>query len=510
MIQVGKEEIASFFLIFIIYILISVFVFNRTSVHRNNSNMLSVGMSAEKSNSNVHSKNIINSSSSVEELVEQCMKAASLDLIPTNNSKSSLLQQAKENANYFFDQLRKLIPQDPLAEHKYNHCWKMNIKMQWTKENGYAGLFGDNNFTFQGSRIIKPLKYSFACLPNVYLAGFPKCGSTYLHCAISRLILVLNQNRTIPLETELRKEPRFWTFNSHSKGANIHPPGVHELVHYLINYFPGVKKMSENNDNGIVLHDGSPGNIYLWPRFSTAEDDLTNYCILPSVLPKLLPNSKYIVITRNQADMLYSQYWFSCTSAGIKLPSKVKLKGPDTFHDRVTTKIKIFMKCMRANSPPATSHFCESLPGLMQNYMPCILQGKHVLDKCLNEIFFENFTREMPCGRINVQMGAYFVHIHKWLSVVPRDRFLFLRSEDVFTRFEQIALDISKFLNIAPILSPKNMKRVKESVEHCQTNSNNFYKKDPRLRMRRDTSEILEAFYLPFNQLLEEILQHTS
>lgn len=442
---------------------------------------------------------------SIEELIKQCMKVANVDhiLAKSSNYSHSILQEAQENAKYLLEELQKVVPEDPLAEYGDNYCWKMNLAMQWTNEIYYTGQLG--NFTFQSLKftsLLKKRRYksSFACLPNIFYGGFPKCGSTFFHCALKHTLSLL---KNAPINTELHKEPRFW-YDANPKGS-IHIPKLNEFGDYLLNYLPGLESMSESNDNGIILSDGSPGMMVKWPRFRKSEHDLTNYCLAPAVLSKLLPNSKFIVLTRNQPDMLYSLFWFSCRFT--KLPKEVKLKGPDIFHSRMVTKIEIFMKCMKSNSLPATSHFCESQPGLMQNYTPCILQGKNLLDGCLHEASLDIYSDEMSCGNSDIQW-AHYVHIRRWLSIIPRERFLFLKSEDLFKNFGQVVMDIAKFLDLATFASPDIIKKVERSVKQCFTGAQD-YKKDPRLHMRSDTKEILEAFYLPFNQLLDDLL-HAS
>ena len=76
-----------------------------------------------------------------------------------------------------------------------------------------------------------------------------------------------------------------------------------------------------------------------WPQFYPNEG-LVNFCLLPSVILQVLPTSKYVVVMRNPLDMLYSAFWFSCTTYGIHFATK--LKGPDIVHQRIVTKIKLF------------------------------------------------------------------------------------------------------------------------------------------------------------------------
>lgn len=145
---------------------------------------------------------------SVKELVEHCMNAANLSHI-----SQTILKKAQDNANYWYEELRKVVPRDPLTEYEDNHCWKVDLETQWMKEHGVIGQLG--NITFQSSTFPKHFadhffssKRKFVCLPNIFIAGFGKCGSTFLHCGVMRLVSIL-RNASFD-NIELQKEPAFW------------------------------------------------------------------------------------------------------------------------------------------------------------------------------------------------------------------------------------------------------------------------------------------------------------
>ena len=61
---------------------------------------------------------------------------------------------------------------------------------------------------------------------------------------------------------------------------------------YLVNF-----KLQANND-GIkpaLVVDGSVGMILDWPDFFE-QQRIVNYCLLPSVIPEVLPRAKFIVV----------------------------------------------------------------------------------------------------------------------------------------------------------------------------------------------------------------------
>ena len=150
---------------------------------------------------------------------------------------------------------------------------------------------------------------------------------------------------------------------------------------------------------------------------------MTNFCLLQSVLPKLIPNSKFIVIMRNPVDMLYSAFWLFCINKNLV---KIRaVQGPDIFHERVTSKLRKFNNCMNENSTIPGEYTMFNCVCLLnsKNYSSCIQNRIHLLDKFLARITPEIFTPKMPkCIYDNrVHVGVYFAHIRRWLSVVPRD-----------------------------------------------------------------------------------------
>jgi hypothetical protein len=442
-------------------------------------------------------------SSGVRGLAQDCIAAAHLDSVLDSNFS---VEQAMDNAEYLFKEFGKLIPEKSLDGYR-SHCWLRSFFVQWTKYHwhGYIGNISFSKETEDKQSRLKPLlrksipvrKYSskLVCLPNVFLAGFPKCGSTFLYCFITKLVALdtkLSQMNTL-------KEPHFWAVAS-ARGTK-HMPSAEDLGGYLLNFVPGLKQIQDfKRPKGMVM-DGTPNTMFNWPRFRNAEHDLTNYCILPAVLPRLLPNSKFVVIMRNPVKMLYSAFWFSCTTIGKKLPEETVLMGPGLFHERVVSKIAMFNKCMRDKSVPSISHTCE----VNSNYNLCIGERLHLLERCSHKITFNLYSPELKgCGRSRIAMGLYYVHVKKWLSIVPKDRFLFLTLEGLVDNPLGTAHKIQDFLGLKTEIDHDSMKHILNSCyENSQTSVD--YKHDPKLQMRNDTKLTLEHFYYPFNSLLADI-----
>lgn len=444
----------------------------------------------------------------VEESNEHCMEVTNLKHeIPS-------FYQSQQNARYFYDEFKRVIPNRTFHDY-LSHCWSAQYSVKWS-DLRYSGHVSEVSFRNRSSSNRFMISYltkrfptrkfesNLLCLPNIFLAGFPKCGSSFLYCFINKLIDMTTSN--LHMQREAVKEPHFWVRANAAK--SIYLPTADDLGEYLLNFLSGLHQVVDLKRNEVMLVDGTPNIMFNWPRFRPSEHDLTNYCLIPSVLPNLLPDSKYIVIMRNPIDMVYSAFWFSCTSIRGRIPMKMQHIGPSVFHDRVRAKISMFNNCMKDSSVPSIDFTCVT--DTKHNYSSCIMKRMHLLDRCINHITFNIFSRDFPgCGRSRIAMGVYYVHVRKWLSVVSKHRLLFLTLEDLAKRSSRVTRDIIKFLGVSPTKSYKSLaERAKDS---CKTNSQDLvdYKHNPRLQMRGETRTLLDIFYHPFNTLLGNILNMT-
>ena len=438
--------------------------------------------------------------------IVKCMEA-------TNLVRLAPLEVAERNTAHYVREYRKVVPtSNHFLSSCSNHCWETNynIERQVDKVQGHIGniSFGGKMREFRAHSmdvLRKEFHNSFSsemvCLPNIFLAGFPKCGSSFLWCFMNRLI---RQSAAVQVE----KEPHFWVDAAAYK--YFREPTASDFSKYILNFAKGISQIEQEKcaNSAVSLMDGSPNLMFNWPRFNTEDKDLANYCLIPSTLPHFLPSAKFIVIMRNPIKMLYSAFWFSCTMYGIKLSPDVQFKGPSLFHDRVSRKLSLFNDCMRDSRNPTITHVCSLNDS---NYESCITKRLHKLDECVHGISFNIFGEDLPkCGRSRVAMGLYFTHIRKWLSVVPRDRFLFLTLEELVGDPVKAATGISRFLGRAQ--SAEDIRRGARHASLCNENGQNSvdYKTNSDLHMRNDTKNMLERFYRPFNALLAGLLQDSK
>lgn len=466
-----------------------------------------------------HFKDIVacrKEASEVEDSIGKCMEATHLSSVI---SATSLVRDAKSNARYLYQEFRKVIPQSPLEGYR-SYCWNGSYSVYWDKST-YGGYM--NNITYKDHlnnldvyALDDKISYlhelfpkhgynsSLLCLPKVFMPGFPKCGSTFTACLVRKLIWLSTYNSTTQKSHTLSKEPPFWNKNAAFSSIEFNMPTVNSLGRYLFYFLPGLHQISDLKKKDLIVIDSKVGNIYSWPQFKKSQHNLTNYCLLPSVLPKLLPGSKYIVIMRNPVRMLYSAFWYSCSRLGKWIPMKTLIRGPDIFHSHVVKKINLFNNCMRNSSMPSISEPCQP-----RNYTSCILQQERLLllDKCTHEISFSIQTSVMPnCGFCHIDRGLYIVHVRKWLSTIPREDFHFILLEDMIKNSVRNAHDILMFLGLdTETVTERHMK---EFVNRCNKFSQTFikYKSNPKLQMREDTKKLLDTFYKPFNFMLGKLV----
>ena len=395
--------------------------------------------------------------------------------------EQGLLELAEYNVNDFVEMISVLIRDAKLPLQHLPSCWQTRIHMHMNNVT-INGVIGRTPFavsksdpdTYNLNTILSKRFHnwnshvlSLACMPDVFLAGFPKCGSTYFYS-----LLVSHPWISRPL----KKEPKWWDRDEHFSNSVMR--GALFLADYLLNFRPAVKQMREGghmNPNVRVL-DASPSLLFKWPTFPNQSRDV-NICLLPSVIAEFLPKARFLVIIREPVVLLYSAFLFSCTRHNQSVSLETQLKLPNIFHERVTEKIRIFDSCV----------------------------AEYPLAKCAMPDFEEAFWEDLPgCGRTRLEMGLYHVHIQKWLSVVPRERFLFVTLDELSDNLDEVASQTWSFLNVSDFRDYRAVMAKEARLTNSQQTVN--YRDNPRLAMRNDTRDLLLNFFRPYNQMLADLL----
>ena len=430
----------------------------------------------------IHHVNLVSASERDDVYVNNLQKCLDASNLTDYFHQEGRLMKAVANTKYFLEIVHKFIPSQFISTLP-NHCWRDDVELVF-KSSLASGRINGMKFRVNTTAVKKALQYGslntlpvlgntnypkrhylpFSCIPEIFLAGFPKCGSSYLYSLITAHPAV---------SKTFRKEANWFIESCHF--MNKISTDAFYFADYLANFESLVQELLLQNSSRILGVDGTVGMMKLWPKFPDKEFTL-NFCLLPSVVPEVLPKAKFIVMMREPLSMLYSLFWYSCTRFHQPVPSReTQLKGPDIFHDRVVEKIHKLSSC----------------------------SAEFPLAKCISgdnaNVYIKSHPLMPKCGQVAIPMALYYIHIQKWLSVVPRERFLFLTLEELSTDPHQTVKQVWDFLGVSAFF---DIDSIPKGVEQTKVD----YKNNPLLAMRNDTRHLLKRFFRTYNLMLAELL----
>ncbi|XP_025075945.1 carbohydrate sulfotransferase 15-like [Pomacea canaliculata] len=299
------------------------------------------------------------------------------------------------------------------------------------------------------------------CLPFFYLAGFPKCGTTDLYFRLTQHQHIVRTPRKEPHwitrgrydNPDLQKYTSFF--------AKALKAGVRLMIHgWLVNQiqtlwlcvylYVYVCVCWSRKGDGSASTFWDNNSWYLLPGNENCSEPRV---INADYIRHLNPNVKVVVILRNPADRLYSDYCYFTTN-----PTKAE------FHTKVVEQIRQLRECFVSNS----------------------------LRQCVYNSSINKHCR--------IHVGLYHIYIEDWLKRFSRDQIHVLRLEDLSANVTQEVLKIYQFLGLD---SPTEEAR--EAMLHGLP-KNKGKKRTATGAMLRETKEILLSFYLPFNKRLAWVL----
>ena len=430
--------------------------------------------------------------------IDKCMSKSNL-------MSPALLEIARENAKWFMEQYGRVISPQYLDGY-VNYCWNTNYEVTLNGDY-FEGHIGEYHFKNKPplwfeqrmkASIKKDFKGKFSsstvCLPNIYLLGFAKCGTTFFQCFLSK---ILNGDK----KAQAIKEPYFWTPFDYK----IHQPNSSNIGgHYVPMFLKGFKEnVSTQERRELASIDATPITVLRWPRFTSEEPELTNYCLLPSALPELFPQSKYLVIMREPVSMMYSAFWWSLyhPPKTDKLSQYVKsnlTKGREIFHQQSVYMITQFLKCINSHQTVRTAENCTLLDN-EGNFSACISNRKHLLPECVQNITI----KEGQHIEAVIFKGIYYVYVQKWLQTVPRERIFFTAMERLTEHTHSVAKELSNFFGK---VSQDEVERIKQKCRK-KFNKNPINYTSSSLTIKESTKTILQKFFQPFNRMLSELLE---
>ncbi|XP_071089470.1 carbohydrate sulfotransferase 15-like isoform X1 [Haliotis cracherodii] len=298
------------------------------------------------------------------------------------------------------------------------------------------------------------------CLPYFFIAGQPKCGSTDLYFKLMSHPDVVSP----PM-----KESHWWAKNRF--GWRLNFTSKVPINDYIDLYDKAALFMEHVNDpntseeqegyHQLITGDASVStlwfNDYWWQlpeNCGFTEPKYTN----AHYIRYLIPKAKIIIILRDPTERLYSDYLYF----------QKHRKSPDDFHREVLMAISSHERCV----------------------------NKTTIRSCINNRTIAN------TARVRLRIGMYYVYLQEWLRVFPRHQLHIVRLEDYADEPMDILKGIFKFLTLRALTSDEE-----ESIFRKPMVANARRSKDKDLGvMREDTREILNNFYMPFNQKLSILL----
>ena len=414
--------------------------------------------------------------------IRQDLERCSLNMgVSVKTLDNDTLANISNKASIFISAVRSIVP-SRFSTYYMSPCWNADVVITRSFQDAILQFLkpeGNQKLPKQYvTRMAHSILYSvgsrpktFFCLPHFFIAGFPKSGTTSLDRAL----------RSHPqIAGPLSKELHWWT-----RIRYIGEPGYNSdyarlaVMNYLLNFRRASEQIGEHTKN--ITYDGSQSTLWDSNFFVHHQD----YCAMPAVLSRVLPNAKFLVLMRNPVTRLYSHYLWSCTyifGNGIsKWPDGMKHNVSDYFHKAVVSSIGVFNQCLQNSS----------------------------LFECTNVMRFTDFygfgnSPANHCGDVGFRLaiGLYYVHLSKWLQFYPKEQFLFLRMEDISSDPHSLMTKITDFLGVAPV-SKESANKLFAKRANAQTvvskNSESF-------QMQIRTRKLLDEFYSTYNSMLAELI----
>lgn len=197
--------------------------------------------------------------------------------------------------------------------------------------------------------------------------------------------------------------------------------------------------------------------------------------LVPHKMRLMLPNIKLIIMMRDPAQRFFSSYRYFRHIPGTDTKSQAD------FHQRAIGQAQAWSKCL----------------DVFHEERPCLYGYPAGMT---------DFWKTDSADQIRI--GLYVLYIEQWLSVFPKNQFLFINF-DVFKKspIEYIEKYVLPFLELEPYTDKvKVILKLIEERENQQASSHDGELKD----MRDDSLQLLNNFYGPYNERLASLLNDSS
>ena len=395
----------------------------------------------------------------------------------TLESKQTTLKNITQKANQFLKAVHFLVPQTLSAKSK-NPCWYLNLSTssaihEKTLLSTFHAEFGKSvskdriHFFARSLFESRHQHHALVCLPSFFIAGFPKSATTSLDAAFRKHPQIIGPQA---------KEPHWWTRVRNLTLLSVDQDYARlSLYTYLLTFKSLAGSLSSSLGMGLITYDGSQSTLWDSNFFVGHQD----YCAMPAVLSRVLPNAKFIVMMRNPITRLYSHYlWSYSFRYGDDIdnwPPNVRNNVTEQFHFEVTKALDHFRKCLQLMT----------------------------LFECVSEQVTKRFKGQVNAVNHKIIIGLYHVHLMKWFQFYARNQFLLLRMEDLTTNPAKVMSQVTRFLEVAEV--PED-----ETIRWFSKKDNVNQAEATRTEMENRTRTILEKFYHPYNKMLAELVGNDS
>lgn len=368
-----------------------------------------------------------------------------------NKTSSSVLKKLYNTLHTIVPATNGLLPQ------YRNPCWFMKnskLHLSTAKHILKANISSPSIVSKMGSELFQADSQTLVCMPSVYFIGFPRSGSTQLY----KMLL-----RHPQLQGGYNKEPHWW---AKTKFNIDFPLNILSVVQYLMHFLGGSKQVL--NEPNTLLIDGSQSTI--WDTRTTS-----NPCVLPRLITSVVPTAKFIVLIRHPVERLFSDMMYLCEEAwktNENKTSPLATNATDIFVRNAQFEIIEFERCLQRDNLASCTHHA--------------LSGYHS-------------QLQERCGRVRLGISLYHVHIRRWLEIVPRKQFLFLRTDDLASNPLKVLERVWSFLEV-----PEQNKEELTDILHDHMHGT----KQQAVKIRLEEKfNFLSKFFQSHNLQLAELLR---
>ncbi|XP_077437808.1 carbohydrate sulfotransferase 15-like isoform X2 [Vanacampus margaritifer] len=358
-------------------------------------------------------------------------------------------------------------------------CWYEDFPMEKSRDPYVGNLFAvrSKNFKIICDRLASAFRQRphqrddggfsrMRCLPYFYIIGQPKCGTTDL---FHRLLLHPD------VKFNIMKEPHWWTRKRF--GYIRFKDGFQESfpVEDYLDLFDlaayNIQESSAENSPGdrhhltqLITGEASASTMWdnqAWSYLHGDREESEPPFLAQDFIHKVQPDAKIIIMLRDPAERLYSDYLYFKTAN----------KSAEDFHQKVVESVQLFQSCLSEKS----------------------------LRSC---VYSTSLSNSMP---VRLNLGIYIVFLLDWLTVFHREQILVLRLEDYAANLQGTVEKVFDFLNVGPLSKQAEAALTKRPL------SNTRRAADRSLGpMLPSTRNFLWEFHQAFNRKLASVLHNQA